>query len=333
MRIAGQSSREQPSVDELSHVEKNQTIIHGAGTACCASGRRSLLGRSVVAYRSMNVLDLFSGIGGFSLGLERAGMRTVAFCERDEYCRAVLRKHWPDVPCFDDIHAIDADGLDRLGESISSAVASLVSPSASQESRPARKTTATSGRRCAALLHSRDPTWVIGENVAGLIAMALDDVLSDLEAIGYTARTFVIPAAAVGAPHRRDRALDHCYQRQQRTANQLRAVDAEEVAKLLGIAANTDRERLEGRDSEVLRERGAERPAWSRVHLLPTPTASRRDGLQSHGVNVVSGSLNPQWVEWLMGFPDGWTALDASEMPSSRKSSKKSAEPSCSAHS
>jgi hypothetical protein len=45
--------------------------------------------------------DLFSGIGGFSLGLERAGMRTVAFCEIDPYCRAVLRKHWPDVPCFE----------------------------------------------------------------------------------------------------------------------------------------------------------------------------------------------------------------------------------------
>lgn len=51
----------------------------------------------------MNVLDLFSGIGGFSLGLERAGMRTVAFCEIEPWCRAVLAKHWPDVPCHDDI--------------------------------------------------------------------------------------------------------------------------------------------------------------------------------------------------------------------------------------
>ena len=56
----------------------------------------------------MNVLDLFSGIGGFSLGLERAGMRTVAFCEIDPYCQAVLRKHWPDVPVYGDIRNLIA---------------------------------------------------------------------------------------------------------------------------------------------------------------------------------------------------------------------------------
>jgi DNA (cytosine-5)-methyltransferase 1 len=153
----------------------------------------------------MNVLDLFSGIGGFSLGLERAGMRTVAFCERDEYCRAVLRKHWPGVPCFDDIHAIDADGLGRLGK-----IDLVCGGFPCQPFSFAGKQTGKEDDRylwpemCRVIALAR-PTWVIGENVAGLIAMALDDVLSDLEGLGYTARTFVIPAAAVGAPHRRDR--------------------------------------------------------------------------------------------------------------------------------
>ena len=59
----------------------------------------------------MRVLDLFSGIGGFSLGLERAGMRTVAFCEIDPYCCAVLAKHWPDVPCYDDVTTLTAARL------------------------------------------------------------------------------------------------------------------------------------------------------------------------------------------------------------------------------
>ncbi len=59
----------------------------------------------------MNVLDLFSGIGGFSLGLERAGMRTVAFCEIEPFCRAILKKHWPHVPCYE----TDTELARRLG--------------------------------------------------------------------------------------------------------------------------------------------------------------------------------------------------------------------------
>lgn len=61
----------------------------------------------------MRVLDLFSGIGGFSLGLERAGMRTVAFCEIDPFCREILRKHWPNIPCYDDIRELWATRSSR----------------------------------------------------------------------------------------------------------------------------------------------------------------------------------------------------------------------------
>jgi DNA (cytosine-5)-methyltransferase 1 len=155
--------------------------------------------------RSMNVLDLFSGIGGFSLGLERAGMRTVAFCERDEYCRAVLRKHWPDVPCFDDIHTLDADRLDRLGRIDLVCGGFPCQPfSVAGEQKGKADDRHLWPEMCRVIALAR-PTWVIGENVAGLVTMVLDEVLTDLESLGYTTRTFVIPAAAVGAPHRRDR--------------------------------------------------------------------------------------------------------------------------------
>lgn len=59
----------------------------------------------------MKVLDLFSGIGGFSLGLERAGMETIAFCEINPYCRKILNQHWPDVPVFEDIRELTSDDL------------------------------------------------------------------------------------------------------------------------------------------------------------------------------------------------------------------------------
>ena len=61
----------------------------------------------------MNILDLFSGIGGFSLGLERAGMHTVAFCEIDPHARAVLHKHWPNVPVFTDVSTLSKGDINE----------------------------------------------------------------------------------------------------------------------------------------------------------------------------------------------------------------------------
>ena len=61
------------------------------------------------------MLDLFSGIGGFSLGLEKAGMETVAFCENDAKCRQVLTKHWPTVPQFEDVKELSKEVLDEKG--------------------------------------------------------------------------------------------------------------------------------------------------------------------------------------------------------------------------
>jgi DNA (cytosine-5)-methyltransferase 1 len=153
----------------------------------------------------VNVLDLFSGIGGFSLGLERAGMRTVAFCERDEYCRAVLRKHWPDVPCIEDIHAIDAErlgGLPSIDLVCGGFPCQPFSVAGKQRAQADDRHLWPQMRRVIALAR---PTWVLAENVTGLIALALDDVLADLESIRYAARAVVIPAVAVDARHRRDR--------------------------------------------------------------------------------------------------------------------------------
>jgi DNA (cytosine-5)-methyltransferase 1 len=63
----------------------------------------------------MNILDLFSGIGGFSLGLERAGMKTVTFCEIDLFCQKVLKKHWPNIPIINDIHRVTKNRLIEMG--------------------------------------------------------------------------------------------------------------------------------------------------------------------------------------------------------------------------
>src|SRR5271166_4255607 len=102
----------------------------------------------------MNVLDLFSGIGGFSLGLERAGMRTVAFCEIDPYCRAVLRKHWPDVPVFGDVRELTAE---RLFAADTMRVGCEPRPCGDVEHEPVQSAQHRTGQR-------QDAGWDIGES-------------------------------------------------------------------------------------------------------------------------------------------------------------------------
>ncbi|MBT7941731.1 MAG: DNA (cytosine-5-)-methyltransferase [Alphaproteobacteria bacterium] len=150
----------------------------------------------------MNVLDLFSGIGGFSLGLERAGMTTVAFCEVDPWCRKILAKHWPDVPCFDDVRTLKGDDVGSV---------QLIcggfpcQPFSQAGLRRGAEDDRHLWPEMFRIIKDIRPRWVIGENVAGHISMGLDDVLSDLEGEGYTCWPIVIPACAVDAPHRRDR--------------------------------------------------------------------------------------------------------------------------------
>jgi DNA (cytosine-5)-methyltransferase 1 len=154
--------------------------------------------------KKLRVLDLFSGIGGFSLGLERTGgFETVAFCEIEEFPRKVLAKHWPDVPCFHDVRKLTRADIDGPVDVICGGYP--CQPFSTAGRRLGQKDDRHLWPEFARIVEEFRPTWVIGENVAGHISMGLDDVLSDLEALGYAARPFVIPACAVNALHRRDR--------------------------------------------------------------------------------------------------------------------------------
>ena len=151
----------------------------------------------------MKVLDLFSGIGGFSLGLERAGMETIAFCEIEPFCRKVLNKHWPDVPVFDDIRNLSANDLPEKPDVICGGYPC-------QPFSVAGKQRGTEDDRhlwpeMFRIIKECRPTWLIAENVAGHVKLGLDQVLFDLESAGYRTQPFVIPACGLNAPHRRER--------------------------------------------------------------------------------------------------------------------------------
>ena len=154
------------------------------------------------------VLDLFSGIGGFSLGLQNTGgFETVAFCEIEPYCHRVLNKHWKDVPIYNDIKELTYDTLQADG--IEPDVITGGFPC--QDISVAGKQKGIIGERSslwseyARLIEDVRPKWAIIENVPTLRSKGLTLVLQNLSEIGYHAEWHCIPCSSIGGLHRRDR--------------------------------------------------------------------------------------------------------------------------------
>jgi len=153
----------------------------------------------VVPHHGRTHLDLFSGIGGFALAAASAGYTTIGFSEIEPYACKILKRHWPDVPNHGDIRNIRGVRADLVTGGFPCQPYSLAG-----ERRGASDDRAL-WPEMLRVIDDAKPEWVLGENVAGIITLELDRVLSDLEGIGYAAWPLVIPACALDARHRRDR--------------------------------------------------------------------------------------------------------------------------------
>jgi len=225
-------------------------------------------------------LDLFSGIGGFALAAQWAGFRTIGFCEIDKYCRKVLAKNFmadttsgngrgrstqgwiqetvgtgSETPVIhSDIFSLD--GRDFAGVSLITGGFPCQPFSVAGKRGGAADDRAIWPQMFRVISEAR-PSWVLGENVPGIIQMELDNVLSDLEGIGYACRPFVIPACAVDARHRRDRLWIigrnvSDAQRERGCSGNSERQDAEDVGQRSeseGMVANSDWRRCEQRDT------------------------------------------------------------------------------------
>jgi DNA (cytosine-5)-methyltransferase 1 len=158
--------------------------------------------------RELTHLSLFSGIGGLDLAAEWAGFKTVGQCEWADYPRAVLEKHWPGLPRWRDIRTLTKEsfyeqtGLHTVDVISGGFPCQPFSVAGKQRGKEDDRYLWPEFLR---VIHELRPTWVIGENVPGIINLALDTVLSDLEAEDYEVQCFLVPACGVDAPHKRYR--------------------------------------------------------------------------------------------------------------------------------
>jgi len=178
-------------------------------------------------------IDLFSGIGGFSLAADTVwGEMEHVFCEVDPFCQAILKKHWPEAKIYGDIRTLTSDSYSARLQGSEKARDDGKDWKESHDERPRiRVDLLTGGFPCQPfsqagrrrgteddrylwpemlrVIREFHPRWVVGENVSGLATwndgMVLEQVHADLEGEGYEVQAFVIPAVAVNSPHRRDR--------------------------------------------------------------------------------------------------------------------------------
>lgn len=305
----------------------------------------------------LNVLDIFSGIGGFSVGLGAAGLQTVAFCEINPFCQKILKKHWSSVPIFPDIttiHKEDLKALPLIDVIAGGFPCQDISVAGKQKGITAKR----SGlwKEFVRLINEIRPKYAIIENVANLRSTGLISVLQDLWEIGYNAEWHCIPASAFGAPHRRDRIWiiaypacickvglpvgkeetestpgDGCknatdpnckrwdsgeYNQQGRYLSgnknrkypqtqqewDIRKSGASQICKVL---SNTDQQGLQrcGGFEEI-----SPICTQEQVSMYYCSRGIKQWGKEPVEVpRLKDERLNPDWVEWLMGYPVSWT--------------------------
>jgi len=238
----------------------------------------------------MKVLDLFSGIGGFSLAAKWAGYTTVAFCEIDPYCQKVLKKNFPEIPIFSDIKKLKRSDINGSIDIITGGFP--CQPFSVAGRKKGTEDYRDLWPQMFRVIKEFQPTWVVGENVAHFVNMAFQRTKTDLESEGYEVQPLIIPACGLGAPHRRDRVWIVGYSEhngsftaeEQRVTNQAGNNDKERAKKTIKS------KRTSGyRDNEVI--------SYARRNAEGCAKESKRTSVQSSRCSETMANTKSQRLQ------------------------------------
>jgi site-specific DNA-cytosine methylase len=282
----------------------------------------------------------FTGTGAVDLAAEEAGFVTVGQCEIDDYCTKLLEGYWPGLPRWRDIHDVTAESVREKG--VQKIDLLTGGPPCQPVSIAGRRRGKEDDRflwpEFIRVLSELRPTWVVAENPPGIVKLALDDVLTEMESQGYSCQAYNIPACSVQAPHQRARIFIVGYSQcggfgRESRGGQGRSLRTDLWEWKNGLWPTPNSRDWKGAPGQGCWERGGHQSSLPREVKMWATCTSRdykdtgdctnvpTNGLLGRMVHPSKseGSLNPDWVEILMGLPIGYTNIDG--LPQKEQSS------------